>query len=59
MEAESKDGADVLAQQVLAMTINDEGPDINSQPSKLWTPRGEEGTTGPRACCEQLHIVRC
>lgn len=39
--AESDDVADRLAQQVLAMTIADEGPDVNSQASRLWMPRAQ------------------
>lgn len=38
---EPDDVADRLAQQVLAMTIADEGPDLNSQPSRLWMPRAQ------------------
>lgn len=37
----SQDDADRLAQQVMAMTISDEGPDVDTQPSKLWTSRGQ------------------
>ena len=30
-----------LATQLFALTMTDEGPDINNQPSKLWTSRDE------------------
>ena len=41
------DVANTLARQVLALTIADDGPDVESQPSKLWTPRGEFQRTRP------------
>ena len=44
---EPDDAADRLAEQVLAMTIADEGPDLNSQPNRLWTPRAQFQRTRP------------
>ncbi|PIL30343.1 hypothetical protein GSI_07528 [Ganoderma sinense ZZ0214-1] len=46
-EPEPDDVDDRLAQQVLAMTIADEGPDPNSQPNRLWMPRARFQRTRP------------
>ena len=37
--AEPDNVADYLVEQVLAITIADEGPDVALQPSRLWTPQ--------------------